>query len=208
MTALSQEQQEILNDMLKGTEQSGSLYPMQQHGLTNPDGKSDTESLEQIINRMAEHRKENPIAAPVENQSLMTNLQKPLQKLEAKPKQPTLQETPTALEKVTEILYQCFLTMETYSKQPEDFRTINKMFLSFLADKPPNKVIKAFERYVKERTKFPTIADILGLIEERIKPDKSYYMVLQKQLERGEFLSEKEQKYIKAYERQVLNDWE
>ena len=82
------------------------------------------------------------------------------------------------------------------------------MFLRFLADKPPKRVVKAFERYVRERTKFPTIADILGIIEERIRPDKPYYMALRKQLERGEYLSEREQNYIRAYERQVLNDWE
>lgn len=98
--------------------------------------------------------------------------------------------------------------METYSKQPSDFETINEMFLGFLAEKPPQKVVKAFERYVRERTRFPTIADILGLIEERIKPDKPYYMTLKKRLERGEYLSEREQKYIKSYEKQVLNDWE
>ena len=82
------------------------------------------------------------------------------------------------------------------------------MFLNFLAEKSPNKVIRAFERYVQERTKFPTIADILGIIEGRIKPDKVYYMGLKKQLQRGEYLKNDEYDYIAKYERQVLNDWE
>jgi hypothetical protein len=98
--------------------------------------------------------------------------------------------------------------METYSKQAEDFQTINTMFLNFLADKSPKKVVKAFERYVRERTKFPTIADILGIIEERIKPDKVYYMALKKRQQRGEFMGIGEEAYIQKYERQVLNDWE
>ena len=107
---------------------------------------------------------------------------------------------------VIEILYQCFLSMELYGKQPKDFQIIKQMFLTFLKDWPSDKIVMAFERYVKTHSRFPTVSDILSILEERIKPNQAYYQALLHK-RKTSFLSSKEEEYIAKYEKQALEDF-
>lgn len=98
--------------------------------------------------------------------------------------------------------------MELYGKDVSQFPEINRMFQAFLKDKPAEKVIKAFEKYVAQRSKFPTVADILAIVEERIKLDADYYRKVRRKIEKGETTSYAEDDYIRKYELQTTKEWE
>jgi hypothetical protein len=109
--------------------------------------------------------------------------------------------------KITEVLLFCWKTLHLYGKKPEDFQSVSAMYLNFLKDYPAEKIIKAFEKYVKIKSEFPTPADIIAIIEGRIKRDSVYYQkLLDKQRSRG-FLLNHEQTYISKYESQLHEEW-
>jgi hypothetical protein len=101
-----------------------------------------------------------------------------------------------------------WVTTEVYGRDESAFPDIVRTYVAFLKDYPADKVVAAFEKYTKNRSKFPTIADITAILEDRIKPDKPLYMGLKKRQQRGEILSNDNEKYIRQYEKQVMNDWE
>lgn len=125
---------------------------------------------------------------------------------------PTLQavksDNPEAKAQVAMILSTLWATTEVYGRDETSFPDVVKTFVAFLKEYPSEKVVKAFERYAKNRTKFPTIADITGILEGRIKPDKPLYMSLKKRQQRGEILDYGDDAYIRQYEKQVKEDWE
>lgn len=109
---------------------------------------------------------------------------------------------------MTAILYQCFLTMELFGKEPEHFGTINQMFLKFLKEYPASDVVEAFGYYVQQRSKFPTVADILAILEGRVMLDKTYYLKLEKRRQNNDRLSDEEKNYIVQYEKQIREEWQ
>jgi len=120
---------------------------------------------------------------------------------------PVLKNSPEVMNAMTEILEQCFHTLELYGKEVESFPFVVLTFERFLGNYPADKIIPAFERYVQQKTKFPAPADIISIIEGRIKRDSAYYRELQAK-RRGVGLTKDEFEYLAKYEKQTMNDWE
>lgn len=98
--------------------------------------------------------------------------------------------------------------MELYGKDESQFETILEFFLSIIGKYEAEDVFMAMGRYVRQRSRFPTPADIVGIIEERVKRDPSYYNTIREKLKKGQNLTAEQSYYLKEYERQALNDWE
>lgn len=77
--------------------------------------------------------------------------------------------------------------------------------MRFLGEYPTRKVEEAFETYVKNRSRFPTPNDIIGIIEGRIKRDGFYYNHL---IKKAGSRSREENIYIEKYEKSAAKDWE
>ena len=108
---------------------------------------------------------------------------------------------------MAELLEQCFHTLELYGKEAEAFPYVILTYERFLGEYPADKIIPAFERYVQTKTRFPAPADIISILEKRVKRDMGYYKELQ-QKRRGVGLTPTEWEYLEGYEKQVRNDWD
>jgi hypothetical protein len=95
--------------------------------------------------------------------------------------------------------------MELYGKETSQFETVLEFFLTFIGKYEPKEVFDAMKIYVSNRTKFPTPADLIGIMEGRIKRDMIYYSRL---LKKKGNLTNDESYYIQQYELQTQNDWE
>lgn len=119
-----------------------------------------------------------------------------------------LSEDAAGREHVTDMLSFCWSALHLYGKKPEDFAGIVQTYLGFLASYETSKVVAAFKRYIKHRREFPTPADIIGIIEGRIKRDASYYNRLRERVKQGDHLYSDEKEYLEKYEEQIAEDWE
>jgi len=95
--------------------------------------------------------------------------------------------------------------MELYGKEASQFETVLQFFVEFLGHYPASEVEPALKRYVSLRTRFPSPADIIGILDCRIKRDSTYYKEL---LKRRGSLTNDEKDYLQGYEQQTLEDFE
>lgn len=100
--------------------------------------------------------------------------------------------------------------MDLYGRKVEDLPDVIRGFRAFLSPYPASDVVKAFERYARNRSTFPKPAEIISILENRVKRDSAYYRKLvQEQKEGGPYsLSQDEKAYIASYEAQTLDDFE
>lgn len=108
--------------------------------------------------------------------------------------------------KLSEALGACLIVQRTYGKQGEDIKTLTKIFLEDLKEFTPEKVLSAIKSWRKTQREFPTPADIMGILDPKPVLDKSVYLSIQDKRKKqgGEYLSDKEWKYIAAYEKEVV----
>jgi hypothetical protein len=102
----------------------------------------------------------------------------------------------------------CMQVLNTYGKKDFDYLPVVKVFIERLGHYGPEKIKKAFDKYVSKRSDFPTPADIVGIIEKRIKPDIAVYQTLIRRRKEGAWLSTDEENYLRSYEEQAINEWD
>lgn len=201
-------QQETTENFAMQPEASTS---MPQHGSTSEDGKQTG------WNRIDHHlgKLRTTIEGQMEEANQLVKYQPPSKPKSSQatvqaPKEvlPTLRESPKGQVQVLDLLEFCWKSLHLYGKKPDDFAGIQETYLAFLSNYEVGKITKAFEKYIRTRTIFPAPADIIGIIEGRIKKDPAIYRNLLAQRRAGAYLMDEEKEYIRKYERQTLNDWE
>jgi hypothetical protein len=119
-----------------------------------------------------------------------------------------LREDGHGRDQLIETLRFCWNTLHRYGKTSDDFDGIVKTWLGFLGGYPTQDVESAFSKYIGHRREFPTPADIIGIIEGRVKRDGAYYTRLCRKIQEGAFVTDDELAYMRKYEGEVRNDWE
>lgn len=184
--------------------------PTPQPGLTSNGGKSGMNSLEETLARMqvslkaklqreAEGKANQPLVVPLIAPKKESSNALPINR----PK--TLGEDPMTQMRVLKILQFCWMTLSLYGKKTDDFDTMAEGFMLILSDYPASDVEQAFKTYLEQRSEFPSPANIIGLVTDRIKRDSIYYAKLVK---KGGERDYNEDIYVKKYEQQTLNDFE
>jgi hypothetical protein len=101
---------------------------------------------------------------------------------------------------------QCFDTLKTYGKTPEQLETISEMFVTVLSKYPMERIKPAFLQWIERNSEMPTPADIINLIDPPPpppwKPDWAYYVAIKESIKRGNFVSSfsDEYEYMKRCE--------
>jgi hypothetical protein len=119
-----------------------------------------------------------------------------------------LREDGHGRDQLIETLRFCWNTLHRYGKTSDDFDGIVKTYLSFLGRYPTEAVASAFDKYIRHRREFPTPADIIGIIEARVKRDGAYYTRLCRKIQENAFVDDDDLAYMRKYEGEVRNDWE
>ncbi len=101
------------------------------------------------------------------------------------------------------------LVLKTYGKQSEDIGLIADVFLDFLSDFEPEKVIDAFKKHIRTSPEFPTPSDIIKIIQNKTKdrdmPNHAIYRELCAKKRNGTDLTYSEDEYKKSYENFYLS---
>jgi hypothetical protein len=118
-----------------------------------------------------------------------------------------LNTAPETQEVLQKQIKDCMQVLNTYGKKNFDYLPVLKVFIERLGSYNPKQIEEAFNKYIKYRSDFPTPADIISIIEGRIKPDSAVYNNLIRKRREGAFLSYEEEDYISKYEDQVFNEW-
>ena len=119
-----------------------------------------------------------------------------------------LREDGNGRDQLIETLRFCWNTLHRYGKTSDDFDGIVKTYLNFLGRYPTETVASAFDKYIRHRREFPTPADIIGIIQSRVKRDGAYYTRLCRKIQENAFVTDEELAYMRLYEGEVRNDWE
>ena len=169
------------------------------------------DTLEKLLDRMQVHVEREALlqAAPARPPALTTRSRSLSANTAQEPEKPLLlREDGQGRDDLIETLRFCWNTLHRYGKTADDFNGVVKTYLSFLGGYPTRAVAAAFDKYIRHRREFPTPADIIGIIEGRVKRDGAYYIRLCRERQEGAFLTDDEHAYMRRYEGQVRNDWE
>ena len=168
------------------------------------------DTLEKLLDRMSMQGLFVPLqAAPAQLPALTTGSRTSSANTAQAPEKPVLlREDGPGRDDLIETLRFCWNTLHRYGKTSDDFDGIVKTWLGILGGYPTRTVAAAFEKYLRNRREFPTPADIIGIIEGRVKRDGAYYTRLCRKIQEGAFVDDDELAYMRLYEGQVRNDWE
>lgn len=98
------------------------------------------------------------------------------------------------------LLASCFTVQKMYGRAPESMETVIEVFHSLLAKYPAGKVLKAMETWIERSQEFPTVADIVGLIQRNGRPpvSKEIYVAISKK--DGADRTAEDWQYMRDYE--------
>lgn len=113
-------------------------------------------------------------------------------------------ETQAVLEKQVK---DCMQVLNTYGKKDFDYLPVLKVFMERLGHYESEQLNAAFDKYIRNRSEFPTPSDIINVIENKPKLDQAVYNNLLKKSRDGGFLSDSEYDYIYHYEEKTINEW-
>ncbi len=105
---------------------------------------------------------------------------------------------------LTKALGACQLAQRTYGKQADNLDKVADIFVRLLKNHEPQKVIEAIKQWLLTEQNFPTPADIENILNPKPKFDFAVYNRIQNKLKIGDYVSEKEHKYLKLYEEKAL----
>lgn len=100
----------------------------------------------------------------------------------------------------------CMQVLNTYGKKDFDYFPVLKVFIERLGHYEPERIKEAFNEYIRNKANFPTPSDIIDILERKIRPDSAVYQKLLKQRRDGSYLTNGEERYIREYEKHVLNE--
>jgi hypothetical protein len=168
------------------------------------------DTLEKLFDRMRTQGLFVPFqAAPAQLPALTTRSRTLSANTAREPVRPILlREDGHGRDQLIETLRFCWNTLHRYGKTSDDFDGIVKTYLSFLGRYPTEVVASAFDKYIRHRREFPTPADIIAIIQGRVKRDGAYYTRLCRKLQEGAFVDDDDLAYMRLYEGQVRNDSE
>ena len=103
------------------------------------------------------------------------------------------------------MIMQCFQTLKTYGKEPEQIESIIPMFNMVLGDFTFQQIESAFAFYLKHNTEMPAPADIANIITRGNKPpfEKSIYIAIGKK--HPEERTSEDWQYMRDYERFMIS---
>ncbi len=99
------------------------------------------------------------------------------------------------------MLAQCFQSLKTYGKEPEQLEAIIPMFMMVLADYPFDEIEQAFAFYLKTNNEMPAPSDIANIIERGGKPPFSQAVYSSASRKNPEDRTGAEWEYIEDYEK-------
>lgn len=146
----------------------------------------------------------NQLAKPTSSASSVSKQSVELPAVKASPL--TLKDCPKTQAKLAEMIENCYHTQRTFGKEVAAYPQTVTAFLCELAEYPANSIIPAFKKFIRLDKEFPTVADICGIIEERVKLDKALFMELSRKPRDGGYLSDKEHDYLRKYKQQVFRE--
>jgi len=117
----------------------------------------------------------------------------------------TLADSPEAQQNLALALFEGFSALNIYGKKAVDIESITRAFATVLADDDPDDVMVALGLWMRRENKFPTPADIAGLIERGGKPPFSESMFVEINKKDPENRTKADWQYIqefKAYRNQ------
>ena len=106
---------------------------------------------------------------------------------------------------MTSLLLVCFDTLDTFGKEPEQLKNIQKLFEMMLGDYEIGKVERAFIAYMRRGTAMPKPADIINILDPE-EPELSKEMYISLQKKDPEYRTSEEWAFIRKYESQKMGD--
>lgn len=98
--------------------------------------------------------------------------------------------------------------METYGKQPEILEAVTETLMEDLADYSVELILKSFKAHALRNTKFPTSADLVGLIKRNGKPPLKESDIIHIRRKDGAERSQCEWSMLRDWERQQQEEWD
>lgn len=109
--------------------------------------------------------------------------------------------------RVMTLVEQCFYAMDTYGKPPSSIGDVANVFCELLGGHPAPKIEKAMATHLRRSSRFPTIADIEGLIKRNGRPpitDAYYRRLIAKEPNTRTY---GEEAVIREYENELNQGW-
>jgi hypothetical protein len=118
-----------------------------------------------------------------------------------------LKDNPEGMKQLAVEIYGLFNVTKTYGKGEEAAESAVRIFKRELADYPAELVQKALQTHIRRNPEFPTVADIVGLIERDGMPPFSEAMYINITKKQYYDRTQEERKYAKAYEAEQARSW-
>jgi len=117
-----------------------------------------------------------------------------------------LSANPSDQAKLCELLAQCYDSLNTYGKTPEQLENHTAVFLMILGDYSFEKIKAALVQHMKQSSSIPTPADIENIINPPPQPlSTSMYVKIMKECTvGGKFLYGDKKEFVEAYEAQEM----
>lgn len=190
--------QEALKSMEITLAEAKHNQPTQPLGLISEDGKSNItlcqETQKQHLKVMGTGKETQPIESQQQKE-------KPFQNSVS---QEEMQKRWKI--QLTELVSQCFNSLNTYGKSPEQLPDIIKMFVLVLQEYNIQTIQRAFAQYLRQSSAMPTPADIVNIIEPpQEELSAAVYVTIRKKIIDGNvYVTNAEKEYVHAFENQEL----
>ena len=136
----------------------------------------------------------------MQSQQNLTSLPKESQRL-------VLSESRESKNRLDEMLGACLALQKLYGRDVANAGTIIDLFQRMMGEYPADKVIKAFEIWMKRSQEFPTPADIINLIRRDGKPPLRESDIIAIRKKDGEFRTRAECDMLKEWDAQQQEGW-
>ena len=104
-------------------------------------------------------------------------------------------------------LYDRFHAMKTYGKEPESLESITRIFKRDLAEYPTGRILQAISTHAMRCDEFPTVSDIVGLIQRNGRPPLRESDIIAIRKKDGADRSRADWKTLEEWERQQSAEW-
>lgn len=108
-----------------------------------------------------------------------------------------------------QFIIQCFDALDTYGKTPDQLENLCKVSIAMLSGYPMDKIIMAFNQWVKRNSKIPTPSDIVNIIDPPpAKPCWNTVRAIENKIKENQFVMDGERKYLTYCTRHTLQEFE
>lgn len=192
-----------LTKLYEEKKQKSVLSPTPLRGLTSEDGKP-LPTMEALpLEAQIAAAGPRPLSAVVAQAITNTNALNGLSSRRPSTADTLLRDDAAGQGKLAAMLFQCFNTLKTYGKDPEQMRDTVALFQQVLGRFTTSQVALAFSKYLERNSEMPAPADIVNIIEPpRESLSAATYVSLQKKAYAGEYLLSSEREFCEAFRKQ------